>query len=94
MASQCYYDGDFWAATEDVSAGETPSASSKWRRLEIPAQFERVLILSAVSQVEMHRGQHEKSSLVVQQAAEALDLAIVEEARTHSRSHQPQVFTR
>jgi len=95
MSNQCYYDGDFWAATASVAAGETPGTHpSKWRRLTIPHAFEDFLALDAAARLQPGEGQLDKAAGMKALARDAFEDAIVLEARTNGRGHQPFVWTR
>lgn len=95
MSSQVYYDGDFWAATQATAVTESPAAApAKWRRLTIPATFEQYLVAAAVAALMPSIGQQDKMVGMMQVAENQFQDAIVADARTNGRGHQPVVFTR
>jgi hypothetical protein len=95
MASQCYYNGDFWVATESVAAGQSPGTHpAKWRKLAIPHQFREYLMAEAAALLMPGEGQHDKATLMKAASYDRAQDAILNEARTNGRGHQPTVMTR
>jgi hypothetical protein len=95
MASQCYYGGDFYAATESVAAGQSPvTHPAKWRKLRLPHQFREYLMAEAAAVLMPGEGQHDKATLMKAAAYDRSQEAIVREATTNGRGHQPTVMTR
>jgi len=95
MASQCYYDGDFWDATQAVAPGESPGTHpQKWRRLTLPLAFREYLTLKSVAVLMAGLGQQEKALGMRGVVDDSMQEAIIREARTNGRGLQPQVFTR
>lgn len=95
MATQCYYDGDFYAAIDSVAAGETPGTHpAKWQRLTIPYAFGDFLGLEAAARLQPGEGQLDKAAGMRALARDAFEDAIIQEARTNGRGHQPAVWTR
>lgn len=95
MASQCYYDGDFWAAVTSVAAGETPGTHpEKWQRLTIPHLFADFLALDAAARLQPGEGQLDKAAGMKALAGDVFEDAILLEAQTNGRGHLPAVWTR
>lgn len=95
MANQCYYGGDFWAAVTAVTAGQTPETHpEKWQRLTIPHAFADFIGLDAAARLQPGEGQLDKAAGMKALADDALQRAIILDARTNGRGHQPSVWTR
>jgi len=95
MASQCYYEGDFWDATTSVAPGESPGTHpQKWRRLTIPITFRDYLVLKALMVQLAGAGQHEKAIGMRRNVEDALEEAVIREARTNGNGLGIQAFTR
>jgi hypothetical protein len=61
MPSQCYYNGDWYACLSATSPGQSPgSHPEKWKKLEIPAAFERYLVQAAYAALLPGEGQSDK----------------------------------
>lgn len=61
MASQVYFDGDWYNCISATTAGQSPSTDpDKWAKLEIPKSFERFLIQQAYEFILPAEGQNSK----------------------------------
>jgi hypothetical protein len=97
MASQVYWNGDWFEALEATAPGESPSAfPEKWAKVEIPADLERFLIGRAYASLLPDIGQNDKAQLEDRRATAVLDSI----AYTHGQStgaasdHRSEVLTR
>lgn len=74
MASQAYYNGDWYECVSDAAAGESPSTHpSKWRLMDIPAQFERYIVQAAYEKMLPGEGQTDRRRGERVTAAQILD---------------------
>jgi hypothetical protein len=97
MASQAYFEGDWWQATATTSAGQSPATTpSKWVRLAIPAEFERYLVQAAYARLLPGEGLNDK-----RRQEQALADMILAELRQRyvnqsgtGTDHRPNVLTR
>ncbi len=63
MASQVYYQGEFYEAIEVTAPGESPAGfPAKWRRVEMPAAFLSFLVARAYSLLLPAEGQNDKAA--------------------------------
>lgn len=77
MASQAYFQGDWWQATATATAGQSPATHpSKWVRLYLPAEFERYLVQATYARLLPGEGQNDK-----RRQEEALAESILTELR-------------
>lgn len=73
MASQVYFDGDWYECVSPALPGESPSVSpEKWVKLEIPAFLEEAIVELAVGRLQMTDGQSDKRTLQTKEGASAL----------------------
>lgn len=64
MDNQSYYNGDFWQCVTDTNAGESPdTAPAKWRRIQIPREWRRVLAKLTFANLLELDGQTDKANL-------------------------------
>lgn len=88
MPSQCYFEGDFYYATEDTSAGESPSTHpDKWQKLELPVDLEQAVALYAAASLLMGKKEFEAGAVAANYARTQLNLAKVEAA---TRANNPK----
>lgn len=74
MPSQAQYNGDWYECVEDTAAGESPATHpSKWRIMDIPAQFERYLCQAAYEKILPGEGQSDRRILSRGIAQQILD---------------------
>lgn len=61
MASQAYFEGDWWVAVTATNAGESPTTHpAKWAKLQIPADFERYVVQAAYAGILPGEGLNDK----------------------------------
>lgn len=95
MASQVYYNGDWYECVTATSAGESPASHpAKWAKLEIPYAFGRFLQRRAASLLLAEEGQQDKQAIEERASALILDDTILRSARINGRGNPIQVFTR
>lgn len=86
MASQVYFQGNFWDCVEATSPGETPAtAPDKWRKVEIPRDALRFVPQGAFALLLDGDGQTDKRRAAEQRASALLDEAMVVMSR--NRAH-------
>ncbi len=92
MANQCYFNGDFYQCATATSAGESPStAPAKWRRIQIPKRFRRVLARLTYGHLLELDGQKDKSMAELNSARDDL-ASLVQEALSAEHSlDRPEV---
>ncbi len=95
MATQCYYQGDFYYATVATAAGESPaSAPDKWRRLDLPADIDRPVAEYAAGLLLAGDGQHDKDAALERRAQGMLDDRRFQTLRGGNHAVLPRVWTR
>lgn len=61
MASQAYYEGDWYEAVANTAAGESPASHpAKWNKIEIPAFLSRAVVEIATGSMLSADGQNDK----------------------------------
>lgn len=77
MASQAYYDGDWYECVSTTAPGESPASHpSKWVKLPIPAAFSAALVSLAVAGLQEGEGQTDKAARNYALGSERLSAAI------------------
>jgi len=80
MASQAYYNGDWYECVSNTAAGESPATNSeKWRIMDIPAQFERYIIQAAYEKMLPGEGQTDRRRGERAGAAQILEETVYKE---------------
>lgn len=80
MASQAYYNGNWYNCVSDTTAGESPASNpEKWVVLEIPSNFERVLVQMALEEILPGEGQNTKRLMERRTSKDILDELMVRE---------------
>lgn len=74
MASQAYFNGDWYECVADTAAGESPATHpAKWHIMDIPAQFDRYLSQAAYEKILPGEGQSDRRIISRRLAASILD---------------------
>jgi len=97
MASQAYYNGDWYECVSDTTAGESPSTNpEKWRVMDIPSQFERFIVQAAYEKMLPGEGQTDRRRGERYTASQILDETIYKEVSRLGRvqSQRSSVGTR
>jgi hypothetical protein len=84
---QAQFEGDFYECSAAADAGESPATQpAKWRKVEIPREFERYLKVGAYSDWLLNQKQNEKAAVEDLRAqAHLMNLALL--MRGQSRQH-------
>jgi len=83
MATQAYWQGDWYEATDTTAAGESPTQfPDKWRKIEIPQKFRRFITERAAATVLEVVGQNDKATISAGRAIDSLMQTAVGEAQT------------
>lgn len=95
MASQVYYDGDFWDCIAATAPGESPATHpAKWARVEIPQFLERALVQAAYAELLVREGQNDKRLQEEAAAQGLLEERITVERMMEGDFERPTVLTR
>lgn len=97
MPSQAYYNGDWYECVADTAAGESPLTNpEKWRKMDIPAQFDRYLSQAAYEKILPGEGQSDRRILSRRLAATILEETWYKEVSKVGRieSQRSSVFAR
>jgi hypothetical protein len=94
MASQVYFNEDWYDCTAATSAGESPTtAPSKWAIVGIPVQFERFLVEAACAAALKGDGAREHAAAARMEAEMLVGQEIVR-ARSGGALNRIRVMTR
>lgn len=97
MASQAYFQGDFWECVSAAAAGESPATHpAKWNLLALPEEWLPYLEEESVAFVMQALGRPLVEQVLPQRrvAGAALDLLALNYHREHGAGRPIQVFTR
>lgn len=95
MASQVYFEGDFWDCILPTGPGETPATSpTKWRRVEIPRAALRFITVAAYASALPGDGQTDKAFAEERRVKTILNRSILDARRHTSSADTMQVLTR
>lgn len=73
MASQAYYEGDWYECVAATAAGESPASHpAKWRKLEIPNFAARPIVEIAIGSLLAADGQNDKRGSQIKAGEAAL----------------------
>jgi hypothetical protein len=93
VANQIYFtDGEFYQCVTATNAGETPTTHpAKWRRIQIPKQFRRVLAKLTFANLLEIDGQKDKALVEMNAAQTLLDDLVRDEAAKQRWRERPIV---
>lgn len=95
MASQVYFQGDFYYATTSTSAGDSPlGAPEKWRRIDLPEELLSSVAMKAAGTILDGQGQHDKARQLEVRAQNRLDDQILKSGKGDLRHKRADVWTR
>jgi hypothetical protein len=95
MASQVYFNGDFFEAAETASPGQSPTTHpAKWRRVPIPRDAATYLVAESYALIQTSDGQDDKARAAHRRSQEMLDRAIVAMRRFNSSPDTMTVLSR
>lgn len=73
MASQAYYEGDWYECVANAAAGESPATHpAKWNKLQIPNFLARPIVEIAIGSLLRTDGQNDKQTAQVRAGQAAL----------------------
>lgn len=92
MAEQAYFNGEFYQCVTATNAGETPlTHPQKWRRIQIPKEWRRVLARLTYAQLLEIDGQKDKALVESARAKELLEDMVRDEANKEKWRNRPNV---
>ena len=95
MASQIYFNGEFYDCLVPSAAGESPTTHSQnWRRVEIPREAANFLVQKAFALLLSGDGQEDKRRTAERAADKTLAEAILAMSRNRSQPNTLRVLTR
>lgn len=95
MASQIFYNGEFYDCLVTSEAGQSPTTHPEnWRRVEIPRDAGNFVVQRAYSLLLSGDGQEDKRRSAERAATTALQEAILAMARNRTQPNTLRVLTR
>lgn len=82
MPTQCYHEGEFWAATGPVPAGHSPTTHpEEWQRIEVPLVMGPLVVQCAIAALLRGDGQLDKALAEEKTARELIEEAKYDAAK-------------
>lgn len=95
MASQAYYQGEFYDCVVASAAGETPTTHPEnWLRVEIPRDAAAFVVQKAYALLLSSEDQEDSRRAAEREATKTLDGAILAMARNRTQPNTMRVLTR
>jgi hypothetical protein len=95
MASQVYFNGDFWEAAQTTNPGESPTTHpAKWRRVPIPRDAATFLVAEAFALIQTSDGQDDKARAAHRKSEDLLMRSIIDMRRFSSAPDTVNVLSR
>jgi hypothetical protein len=94
VADQAYFNGDFYQCVAATNPGETPATHpAKWRKIQIPKEWRRVLARLTYANLLEIDGQKDKALVEKARGQEMLDDLVRDEANKDKWRDRPNVRT-